>query len=135
MLLHSVPFSFSLREMCSNIWESPPVQREAGITGDTRGRQRGASASCIEKASTVSALTENGFTLQVDGNTVMECDSFLERFMALIGAIYCYNLVYPKQIKKTMVFIENMILGIKDEQGIDRKIISGVAAVKRANQE
>ena len=89
MLLHSVPFSFSLREMCSNIWESPPVQREAGITGDTRGRQRGASASCIEKASTVSALTENGFTLQVDGNTIMECDSFLERFIALIGAEKC----------------------------------------------
>ena len=89
----------------------------------------------LKKEVTVSSFTENGFTLQVEGNVVVECDSFLELFMSLIGAIFCYNLVYPKQIRKTLAFIESIILGLKNEQGIDKKIISVVAAVKRANQE
>ena len=76
-------------------------------------------------------MDEDAFHLKIEGITVVKCSSFLEIMTSLIAAIYCFNLVYPKCIEKTMKFIQNIILGLKDGGCVDKKIVSVVSAINR----
>ncbi|CAC5424168.1 unnamed protein product [Mytilus coruscus] len=42
------------------------------------------------------------FELKVDGDVIFRCDTFLELITGLIASIYCFNLVYPKPIEKSL---------------------------------
>ena len=73
----------------------------------------------------------NAFELKVDGILIFSCDTFIELFTGFISAIYSFNLVYPKPIEKTLLFIQNVLLGLNDGGKIDKKIVSVITELNR----
>jgi len=67
------------------------------------------------------------FNVVIDNIIVFECDNFIEAFIGLVGCIYIFNLAYPKPWEKFLTFIQNVVIGLKDEEGkvnLDRRILT-----------
>jgi hypothetical protein len=50
-----------------------------------------------------------------------------EAFCGLLACIYVMNLAYPKTWEKTFTFVQNILIGLKDNEGqvsIDRRIVT-----------
>ncbi|XP_052076738.1 uncharacterized protein LOC127714725 [Mytilus californianus] len=71
------------------------------------------------------------FELKVDGDVIFRCDTFLELITGLIASIYCFNLVYPKPIEKSLLFIQNCIMSLNDGGKVDKKILSVITELNR----
>lgn len=69
-------------------------------------------------------MDDKAFCLKLEGTVLFECDTFLKLIAGLMATIYTFNLVYPKVWEKTLTFIQNVILGLKDGDRIDKKIVS-----------
>lgn len=81
-------------------------------------------------------MDSDAFSLRVEGHTVFTCDTFLECVIGLIASIYCLNLVYPKELEKTLTFIQNVVLGLKDgDRNIDKRIVSVLTELNKEKQK
>ena len=76
-------------------------------------------------------IDTDAFQFKVDGTLVFSCDTFVELFTGFISAIYSFNLVYPKPIEKTLLFVQNVLLGLNDGGKIDKKIVSVITELNR----
>ena len=63
------------------------------------------------------SMEEKTFMVYVEGVKLCECDTFFQAYTALVGSFYVFNLVYPKCWEKTLPFVQNIIVGLKDCQG------------------
>ncbi|KAL5010832.1 hypothetical protein ScPMuIL_013137 [Solemya velum] len=80
----------------------------------------------------VLTMESDAFVVNVDGLKLCACDNFFEAFSALIASIYIFNLAYPKELTKSLTFIQNVIIGLKDSEGhinFDRKIRNVVSLI------
>jgi len=78
------------------------------------------------------SMEEDAFYVYVEGVKLCECSNFFEAYTVFLGAFYVFNLAYPKTWEKTLTFVQNVLLGIKDEQGqvqLDRRILSVLTAI------
>lgn len=76
-------------------------------------------------------MDDKTFCLKLEGTVLFECDTFLELITGLMATIYTFNLVYPKVWEKTLTFIQNVILGLKDGDRIDKKNVSVLTDINR----
>jgi len=68
----------------------------------------------------------------VEGVKLCECDTFFQAYTALVGSFYVFNLVYPKCWEKTLPFVQNIIVGLKDCQGQiswDKRILTVLTSI------
>jgi len=49
-------------------------------------------------------VEESTFMLEIETEKIWECDNFLSLFITYIAAVYAFNLVYPKKMKKVCYF-------------------------------
>ncbi|KAL5014749.1 hypothetical protein ScPMuIL_009019 [Solemya velum] len=80
----------------------------------------------------VLTMESDAFVVDVDGLKLCACDNFFEAFSALIASIYIFNLAYPKELTKSLTFIQNVIIGLKDSEvhiNLDRKILNVVSLI------
>ncbi|CAC5420819.1 unnamed protein product [Mytilus coruscus] len=82
----------------------------------------------------VLTVDNKAFYLKLEGSILFECDTFLELICGLIATIYAFNLVYPKVWEKTLTFIQNVILGLKDGDNVDKRIVSVLTDINRESQ-
>lgn len=71
-------------------------------------------------------MGEDDFTVHIEGAKVTGCENFFQCYTVLIAAIYVFNLAYPKKWVKTLTFVQNVLVGLKDQQGevnLDRRIL------------
>lgn len=72
------------------------------------------------------------FQVVVETTNVFDCDNFFEAFSGLLACIYVMNLAYPKTWEKTFTFVQNILIGLKDNEGqvnIDRRIVSVLSSI------
>ena len=80
-------------------------------------------------------MDEKAFVLEIEKETIGSTDNFLSLFVMYIASIYCFNLVYPKKIEKSMLFIQKIILGLVDnETSVDRKLLNVLSELKSVKQ-
>lgn len=71
------------------------------------------------------------FTIFVDGEEVGSCSLLISDLSSYIASFYVFDLAYPTIWKKTMVFIQKIILSINDNFKLDLSILS---VLERVNQ-
>lgn len=76
-------------------------------------------------------VEEGAYSLIIEGEMVSEADTFIDIFLALIASIYTFNLAYPKVWEKSLLFIQNIIMNLKDGEDIDRRLISVLADLNK----
>ncbi|CAC5426220.1 unnamed protein product [Mytilus coruscus] len=72
------------------------------------------------------------FEVVIEGVTIFECENFIEAISSIIGCIYTFNLAYPKPWEKFFTFIQNVIIGLKDDEGrvnLDRRILTVLSSI------
>jgi hypothetical protein len=75
------------------------------------------------------------FEIYVDGLKVCECGDFVEACQVYICCFYIYNLEY-KGLRKTMAFVDNVILKLKVEMsGKTQKSVVGLIAKLNSQKE
>ena len=82
------------------------------------------------------SMGEEQFTIHVEGMTITVCENFFQAYVTLIAGIYTFNLVYPPKLVKTLTFVQNVLVGLKDQQGqinLDRRIINVLASLNLLN--
>lgn len=67
------------------------------------------------------------FDVVIEGVRICSIDNVLDSFLVLLLAIYCFNLAYPKELTKTFLYVQKMLLKIEDEQSNDKKLLSLLA--------
>lgn len=77
------------------------------------------------------AIEKDAFCINLEGSCLLTCDTFMEMISGLIATIYTFNLVYPKVWEKTLTFIQNILLGLKDGERIDKRIVSTFLEIKK----
>lgn len=78
------------------------------------------------------SMGDEEFCVYVEGVKVKDCDNFFQYYVILVAAIYVFNLVYPKTWMKSLTFVQNVLIGLKDQQGqgtLDRRILSVLTAL------
>ena len=77
-------------------------------------------------------VEEGAYSLIIEGEMVSELsNTFIDIFLVLIASIYIFNLAYPKGWEKSLPFIQNIIMNLKDGEDIDRRLISVLADLNK----
>ena len=66
----------------------------------------------------------NTFTISVDGVEVTNCSTLLPAVAVYLASFYVFNLAYPSTLKKTLTFIQKVILNIQDNVKIERSVVT-----------
>ena len=72
------------------------------------------------------------FQVFVEETHICECDNFFKAFCGLLACIYVMNLAYPKTWEKTFTFVQNILIGLKDNEGqvsIDRRFVAVLSSI------
>ena len=76
------------------------------------------------------------FSVIIENKVLCEAGDFVEAFCLYISAYYVFNISYPEQLYKTMVFIEKLILKLHDNtskckklKGIEKQVINIIAKI------
>lgn len=60
------------------------------------------------------------------------CENFFQAFVVFIASIYVFNKVYPGKWVKSLTFTQNVVVGLKDQQGqinLDKRIVNVLASL------
>lgn len=78
-------------------------------------------------------MDDDMFSLVLEGDVLLKTGSFLSVFNLMMAAVYTLNLAYPKSLEKTLLFIQTIVLGLKDtsEQILNKKLLSVLTELKR----
>lgn len=69
------------------------------------------------------AKEDKQFEVVVEGIPVTTSPSFMCAFTTYLVSFYCFNLAYPSSLKKTLNFIQKIILNIQDNLPIDKTVV------------
>ena len=69
------------------------------------------------------------FSVFAEEVEIFKCDSFFEAFSGLLACIYVLNLAYPKELEKSFLFVQNVLLGLKDECTIDKRLVNVLSRI------
>lgn len=75
----------------------------------------------------IMTMDTESFIVYAEGTEVFKCDSFFEAYTGLLACIYVMNLAYPKGLEKTLLFVQNILIGLKDnaeKNSIDKRIVN-----------
>lgn len=78
------------------------------------------------------SMGEDNFSVHIEGLSVNGCENFFQCYTVLIAVIYVFNLAYPKKWVKTLTFVQNALVGLKDQQGeviLDRRILGVLSSL------
>ena len=63
---------------------------------------------------------------------VAETSDFVQAFALLLGALYVFNVEYPKKLEATLLFFQKFILGISDRSKLPSKVLTLMSNLKKA---
>ncbi|XP_048750341.2 uncharacterized protein LOC125662203 [Ostrea edulis] len=80
----------------------------------------------------IMTMDTESFIVYAEGTEVFKCDSFFEAYTGLLACIYVMNLAYPKGLEKTLLFVQNILIGLKDnaeKNSIDKRIVNVLSLI------
>ncbi|XP_071173906.1 sterile alpha motif domain-containing protein 3-like isoform X2 [Mytilus edulis] len=79
----------------------------------------------------IMTMDTDAFSVFAEDTEVFKCDSFFEAYSGLLACIYVLNLAYPKDLEKSFLFVQNILLGLKDNEAntIDKRIVNVLSMV------
>jgi hypothetical protein len=72
------------------------------------------------------AMDTNRFSVSVEKVEICRSDNFFEAYYGLLACIYAMNGVYLEDLEKNFLFVQNVLLGLKDTTDTIDKIIVNV---------
>lgn len=78
------------------------------------------------------SMGEDVFVVYIEGEKLTGCEIFYQILTTLLASIYVFNIAYPKNWLKTFTFIQNVLVGLKDQLGqvsLDKRILGVLASL------
>lgn len=64
------------------------------------------------------------FSLMVEKEKLFPCENLHTALASYLSSFYVFNLAYPKEIRKSMQFIQRVFLHIKDKEKLHPSVYS-----------
>lgn len=77
-------------------------------------------------------MGEDVFVVYIEGEKLTGCEIFYQILTTLLASIYVFNIAYPQNWLKTFTFIQNVLVGLKNQLGqvsLDKRILGVLASL------
>ena len=78
---------------------------------------------------------DNLYSILVENAAVAETNDFVQALPLLLGALYFFNVEYPKTFEAALLFFQKFILGISERSKLPSKVLALMSNLKKAIAE
>ena len=79
------------------------------------------------------AVVGHEYLIVVERTTVCTCSSMVEALASTIAAYYTFNIQYPSQLKAICLFVEKILVGIRNSEKVPASVNRLYTALEALN--